>query len=261
MLNQQAIAPLGEACSNAELFRRLALCLGFDEECFRQGDEETARQAHDMTAAVNANLDFGILEREGWQRLNLPARHAPFANGGFPTSSGRCEFESEAAVAQGLSAVPEFIPPRESALADPELAASFPLMLLSPPARHYLNAGFSGIESIRRDVGEPHVEINPADAAARGIRDGDPVRVFNRRGAFHVSAYLTDRARQGVLVAPSIWWQKHSPDGENANAVTSDALTDIGRSATYYDAAVEVEREVAPASSEGVAGSRPSASP
>ena len=87
------------------------------------------------------------------------------------------------------------------------------------------------------------------------------MRVFNRRGAFHVSAYLTDRVRKGVLVAPSIWWQKHSPDGENANAVTSDALTDIGRSATYYDAAVEVEREVAPASSEGVAGSRPSANP
>ena len=214
-----------------------------------------------MAAAVNANLDFGILEREGWQRLNLPLRHAPFANGGFPTESGRCEFESEAALAQGLSAVPEFIPPRESALADPDLAASFPLMLLSPPARHYLNAGFSGLESIRRDVGEPHVEINPADAAARGIRDGDPVRVFNRRGVFRAPARLTDRVRRGVLVAPSIWWQKHSPDGENANAVTSDALTDIGRSATYYDAAVEVERESLQASWGGVKGPLPTTSP
>jgi len=246
MLNEQAITPLGEAVSNAELFRRLAARMGFDEACFRQSDEDIAREAHDLTAPVNATLDFDTLRRNGWRRLDVPERFAPFAHGNFPTPSGRCEFESASAAAKGWSAVPEFIPPRESALGDPELAARFPLMLLTPPARHYLNSTFSSIESLVREVGAPWVEIHPADAAARGIVHGDRVRVFNARGAFEVDARVADKVRPGVLVAPSIWWQKKSADGENANAVTSDGQTDIGGGATYYDTAVDVAR-LAPA--------------
>ncbi len=242
MLNEQAIAPLGEAVSNAELFRRLAARMGYDEPCFRQSDEEIAGEAHIRTAAVNASLDFDVLRRDGWQRIDVPLHYAPFANGNFPTPSGRCEFESANAAAQGWSAVPEFIPPRESALGDPALAKRFPLMLLTPPARHYLNSSFSSVESLVRDVGAPWVDIHTADAVARGISEGDRVRVFNARGAFEADARVGDKSRAGVLVAPSIWWLKKSADGENANAVTSDGLTDIGRGATYYDTAVEIER-------------------
>jgi len=247
MLNQPAIAPCGEACSNSELFRRLAARMGFTDDCFRQSDEQTARQAYIIDAPVNATLDFDRLEKDGWLRLNLPQHHAPFADGGFPTPSGKCEFVSASALGQGWSALPEFIPARESALGNPELARRFPLMLLTPPARNYLNSSFSAIESLSREVGEPIVEINPGDAAARAIASGDRVRVFNDRGAFRVTARVSDRVRTGVLVALSIWWQKKSADGENGNAVTSDALTDIGRGATYYDTAVEVERLVEPA--------------
>ena len=242
MLNQPAIAPLGEACSNAELFRRLSARMGYDDACLQESDEEVARQAHDRSAAVNANFDFDALLRDGWQRLDVPERFAPFAEGGFPTPSGKCEFASETTLRQGGSLLPEFIPPRESALADPVLAGRFPLMLLTPPARNYLNSSFSSIASLVRDTGEPWVEIHPGDAAARGIASGDRVRVRNDRGAFTVIARVDDRVRSGVLVAPSIWWLKKSADGENANAVTSDALTDMGRGATYYDSAVEIER-------------------
>ena len=242
MLNQQAIAPLGEACSNAELFRRLAARMGYDDACLQESDEAVARQAHVAGASVNATLDFDALKQSGWQRLNVPERYAPFAEGGFPTPSGRCEFTSENAVRLGGSLLPEFIPPRESALADPVLARRYPLTLLTPPARHYLNSSFSAIESLVREVGEPWVEVHPADAAARGIAAGDRVRVHNDRGAFAVVARVTDKVRAGVLVAPSIWWLKKSSDGENANAVTSDALTDLGRGATYYDTAVEIAR-------------------
>jgi len=240
MLNQQAIAPLGEACSNAELFRRLAARMGFKEACFSDSDEDIAKQAHLPDSPVNSTLDFDILKRDGWQRLNLPDQFAPFANGNFPTPSGKCEFESAAAVQQGWSSVPEFIPPRESALHDPELARRFPLMLLTPPARHYLNSSFSSIDSIWREVGDPWVEIHPADAEPRGINNGDKVRVFNQRGAFTVIARVNLKVRAGVLVSPSVWWPKKSADGQNANAVTSDALTDIGRGATYYDTAVDI---------------------
>ena len=240
MWNEPAIAPLGEACSNAELFRRLAARMGFTEPCFTETDEAVARGAHDLAAPVNANLDFAVLQRDGWQRLALPERWAPFAEGNFPTPSGRCEFESETARRQGFDALPTFVPPRESALGDAALAARYPLMLLTPPARHYLNASFSSMASLRRDTGEPSLEIHPADAAARGIADGMAVRVHNDRGAFTVAAVVTDRVRTGVVVALSVWWQKLSADGENANAVTSSALTDIGRGATYYDTAVDV---------------------
>ena len=242
MLNQPAIAPLGEACSNAELFRRLAARMGFDDPCLQDSDETIARQALELDAAVYANFDFEALKRTGWQRLDVPERFAPFAEGGFPTPSGKCEFTSQSAVLEGGTLLPEFIPPRESALGDPALAARYPLMLLTPPARHYLNSTFSSIPSLVRDTGEPWVEIHPLDAAARGIVDGDRVRVHNDRGAFSVIARPTEKVRQGVLVAPSIWWLKLSADGENANAVTSDALTDMGRGATYYDTAVEIAR-------------------
>ena len=240
MWNEAAIAPLGEACSNAELFRRLAARMGFTEPCFTETDEEVARGAHDRAAPVNATLDFEVLKRDGWQRLAVPEHWAPFAEGQFPTPSGRCEFESETARQQGFGALPTFVPPRESALGDAALAARYPLVLLTPPSRHYLNASFSSMASLRRDTGQPTVEIHPADAAARGIADGMAVRVHNDRGAFTCAARVSDRVRTGVVVAPSIWWQKLSADGENANAVTSDALTDIGRGATYYDTAVEV---------------------
>ncbi|WPB55040.1 molybdopterin oxidoreductase family protein [Xylophilus sp. GOD-11R] len=242
MLNEQAIAPLGEACSNAELFRRLAARMGFDEPCLRQTDEEIAFEAYDRSAPVNANLDFDTLRRQGWQRLDLPERYAPFAEGNFPTPSGKCEFESASAARQGWSAVPEFVAPRESAAADPQLAARFPFTLLTPPARHYLNSSFSSIESLVRDVGEPWVDIHANDAADRAIADGDRVRVFNDRGAFEVIARVGDKTRTGVLVAPSIWWLKKAGDGENVNAVTSDGLTDIGRGASYYDTAVQITR-------------------
>jgi anaerobic selenocysteine-containing dehydrogenase len=242
MLNQQAIAPLGEACSNAELFRRLAARMGFDDPALQESDETIARAAHDLQSPVNATLDFDQLQRDGWRRLDVPERYAPFAEGRFPTPSGKCEFESASAASQGWSAVPEFIPPRESALADPELAARYPLMLLTPPARHYLNSSFSAIPSLAAEVGEPWVDLHTDDAAARGIADGERVRVFNARGAFEAVARVGTKARTGVLVAPSIWWQKKSADGENSNAVTSDGLTDIGRGATYYDTAVDVAR-------------------
>jgi len=68
------------------------------------------------------------------------------------------------------------------------------------------------------------------------------VRVFNDRGSFTVKAAVSDRARTGVVVAPSVWWKKLSPDGRNANEVTSQALADMGGAATYYDCLVEVRR-------------------
>jgi anaerobic selenocysteine-containing dehydrogenase len=239
LANNPAIAPLGEALPNSEIFRRLAARMGFDEPCFRETDDELAAQAFRRDGAT-ASIDWERLKRSGWQRLDVPQPYAPFAQGGFPTPSGRCEFTSQALAAQGADPLPDYVPPHEAA--DGPLAARFPLAIVSPPARNFLNSTFVNVRSLRDTEGEPTLQVNPVDAAARGIRDGDRVRVFNDRGEFELAARVTDRARPGVVVALSIWWKKLAADGRNANEVTSARLTDIGRAPTFYDCRVEVAR-------------------
>jgi len=134
------------------------------------------------------------------------------------------------------------VPPHEGA--DSAAAARYPLAINSPPARNFLNSTFVNVKSLRDTEGEPTLQIHPQDAAARGIADGERVRVFNDRGEFALAARVTDRARPGVVVALSIWWKKLAADGRNANEVTSPALTDIGRAPTFYDCRVEVARAV-----------------
>ena len=101
-------------------------------------------------------------------------------------------------------------------------------------------ARFSGLPTFVAEERAPRLLINPVDAASRRIVEGAPVRIRNDRGAFRALAEVTDRARAGVVVAPSIWWRKLSQGGENANAVTSQALTDMGQAPTFYDCLVEV---------------------
>ncbi|HKE40177.1 MAG TPA: molybdopterin oxidoreductase family protein [Casimicrobiaceae bacterium] len=242
LANNRAIAPLGEAKPNTEVFRLLAAKMGFTESCFAETDEEIARDAFVSSDARVEGLDWEALKARGWQRLNVPAPFAPFANGGFPTPSGKCEFYSQKLVSQGLDPLPAFTPPRESVSSNPDLARKYPLAIISPPARNALNSTFANLPVFAQSEDVPRLEIHPDDARARSVAAGDRVRVFNDRGSLVLTARVTDKARPGVVVALSIWWRKLSPDGTNANMVTSQALTDMGRAATFYDALVEVEK-------------------
>ena len=239
LANNPAIEPLGEALPNSEIFRRLAAGMGFTEPCFAETDEQLAAQAFRKTGAT-AKFDWEGLKQTGWQRLDVPQPYAPFARGGFPTPSGRCEFYSQALADLGLDPVPGYIPPHEGEAS--ALASRYPLAIISPPARNFLNSTFVNVKSLRDTEGEPTLQIHPRDAAARAIGDGDRVRVFNDRGEFALTARVTERARSGVVVALSIWWKKLAADGRNANEVTSSRLTDIGRAPTFYDCRVEVAR-------------------
>jgi anaerobic selenocysteine-containing dehydrogenase len=241
-LNLPAIQPLDEARPNSEVFRLLAARLGFTEECFKDSDEEIARQALDSDHPALRGITLDVLRERGWARLNLSEDFAPFAEGNFPTASGKCELYSARLAAQGLPAVPEFIPPKESKASAPELAREFPLALLTPAAHAFLNSSFANLPKQLRQERAPFVEINPQDADARGIREGDRVRAFNARGACELRAVVTTRARLGVVVSPSVWWNKLSPDGANVNQLTSQSLTDMGGGATFYDALVEIEK-------------------
>jgi anaerobic selenocysteine-containing dehydrogenase len=240
--NNPAIAPLGEAKPNIEVFRLLAKRMGFDEPCFDDSDEEVCRQAVRSASPRMRGIDWERAKDAGWQRLEVPERFAPFAEGGFPTPSGKCEFYSEAAKAMGLDPLPTYIAPRENVDANPQLAKRYPLAFLSPPCRNFLNSSFANLPFALASEKEPHLDIHPDDARVRGIRSGDRVRIFNDRGSFTVQAAVSDRTRPGVVVAPSVWWKKLSPDGRNANEVTSQALADMGGAATYYDCLVEVAR-------------------
>jgi anaerobic selenocysteine-containing dehydrogenase len=231
LANNPAIEPVGESLPNSEVFRRLAARMGFDEPCFRDSDEDICRTAL-------KGVDWGGLKAAGWQRLTVPERFAPFAQGGFPTPSGKCEFHSEWLAKQGLDPLPFYNPPAEVSKPD----AEYPLAFLSPPARNFLNSSFANLVRFRDLEGEPHLDMHPTDARARGIGDGDKVRVFNDRGSYTLRARVNGKARPGVVVAPSVWWKKHSPDGRNANNLTSQRTADLGGGATFYDCRVQVAR-------------------
>ena len=230
MLNMPAIRPLGESKPNTEIFRLLAKRMGFDEPCFDDSDEDLIRQA--LTGVKGISLDE--LKDKGWVSLRIG--DAPFAEGNFPTPSGKCEFYSERL--KDLDPLPTYVPPREDRLSNPALAQKFPLVLISPPAHHFLNSTFVNLFQ-EKEVG-PALEIHAVDAAARHIADGSPVQIFNGRGGFLARAVVTDRTRPGVVCAPSIWWNKLVPGGRNANSTTSEELTDLGGGATFYDNLVDV---------------------
>jgi len=242
LANNPAIAPVGESLPNAEVFRRLAARMGFEEECFRDSDDTLASQAIGSGHANLAGMDWESLKRDGWKRLALPKAFAPFAKGGFHTPSKKCEFYSEALKAQGLDPLPFYNPPAELPSSNPQLASRYPLSFLSPPVRNFLNSSFANLPRFRDAEGEPSLELHSDDAAQRGIADGDAVRVFNDRGSFTLKARVNDKPRRGVVVAPSVWWKKFSRDRRNANDLTSQRTADLGGAATFYDCLVEVER-------------------
>ncbi len=230
MWNEPAIAPIGEAKPNTQIFRELAARMGFAEPCFDDDDETLARQAFDWEAI---GTSFDALRERGW--ASLPIADAPFADGGFATESGRAKVD-----VCGLG-VPEHVPNYESVLSSPELAQRFPLAMISPPARHFLNSTFVNVKSLRTIEGEPLLEMHADDAKVRGIASGVMVRVFNDRGEYRCRCEVSARARPGVVNGLGVWWRKLGADGTNVNQLTSQRLTDIGRAPTFYDCLVEVK--------------------
>ncbi|HLJ75307.1 MAG TPA: molybdopterin-dependent oxidoreductase, partial [Thermoanaerobaculia bacterium] len=238
MYNRRAIDPLGEALPNSEIFRRIAAAMGLQSPLLKASDEELMRDALSGTNETMNGITFEALRERGFMRLNVGTPHRPFRSGSkVPTPSGKIEIASDRANAFGVARVPEYVPPYES---EERGTASYPLALISPPAHSFLNSTFVNVASLRRAAGKPTLEIHADDAHKRGIAEGQRVTVYNDRGAFAADAVITDRVRPGVVSAPSVWWGKLTADGRNANQTTSQALTDIGAGATFYDNLVDV---------------------
>jgi anaerobic selenocysteine-containing dehydrogenase len=228
--NEPAIAPLGEALPNTEIFRRLAGAMGLDEGAFADSDEDLARAAVAGARWPMESIDFDELRAVGWAQADLPDDFRPFATGGFGTPSGRLRLWSED------------LPPGY----DPPPGDDEPLALMTAKsAHHFLNSTYANLPRHLAGEGEPLLELHPDDAAARGIADGDAVRVRNARGEVGARARIGDVVGRGVVALPSGWWATRSPGATAANELTTDELTDRGGGGAFHGARVEVERVAA----------------
>ena len=250
-VSNQAIAPLEECRSNVEVFRALAQRMGFEEECFRETVDEMIDRALESNDPWLDGFNRELLEQGpvrfnfqrpqnagGGARATQPAPFLPFAQGNFRTASGKAELYSEDLKAQGLDPVADFTPPSESRHGGQEKA--LPLELLARKADNFLNSTFTNVPSVQ-EMEEPGLlEICADDARARGIADGDKVRVFNRRGNILLRARVDGKVQPGVVSA-RLNWAKMTPGFQSINSLTSEKLTDMGNSATFYSVLVEVE--------------------
>ncbi|MGA7473509.1 MAG: molybdopterin-dependent oxidoreductase [Candidatus Sulfotelmatobacter sp.] len=251
-VSDQAIEPLGECRANVELFRALAARMGFDDECFSESVDEMIEGALASTNPWLQGITRERLEREGQVRLNfaaspdasdgqtgsVPAPFLPFAQGNFRTPSGKAELYSEAMKALGLDPVAEFKPPSESRHGAEK--ATFPLELLARKADNFLNSTFTNQPSVQQMEAVNLLEMHSADAGARGIADGQMVRVFNHRGEIFLKARVDGSVQPGVVSA-RLNWAKLSAGLRNINVLTSEKLSDLGNSATFYSVLVDVE--------------------
>ena len=243
--NEPAVEPPGEALPNSEIFRRLARVLGLDDPRLQQSDVEVAAAVLDTQPLREAGITVETLREHGYVRLPGIARGtAPFAEGGFPTPSGKVQLRSDHLAEQGVDPLIGYVPPREAG--DAALADRYPLVLIAPAGRFFVNSTFASTPWHLKKMGPPQLHLHPSDAAARQIASGDLVRVFNDRGEFEVEAVVDDAARPGVAFTFKSYWPGLSPGGNNVNATTPVRDTDLGGGPTFHDNRVEVEPAAVP---------------
>jgi anaerobic selenocysteine-containing dehydrogenase len=233
--NGAAIDPPGEACSNTEMFRRIARAMGCTEPSLFDDDETLLR-------AALPSIDLDELRRVGWVRAPYPEDGRPFGDGVFDTPTGRVHLASDRLERMGQPRVPVYVPPTEGPAGDVDLAGRYPLQLLTPKHHtRFLNSGYAHLPKHGPAEGGPFVELVAQDAAARGLVDGDLARVWNDRASVEVPVRITDRLRPGVAAIPFGWWSRHHRDGRLANSLTNDTLTEWGGGVAYSDTLVEIE--------------------
>ncbi len=234
------VEPVGESRSNWHVVRLLARSMGLTDPHFTKDETALIREVLASGDPSVEGITYERLRDERAVRLRVGRPYLPFADGA-PTPSGKVEFVSETMASQGQPSLPTYVPLVEGP--DNEaLVRRFPLQCIVPPNRFFLNSSFSQSDLLRRRQKGPSVFLNPADAAARGIRDGEPVFVRSARGGARFSALVTEDTRPGVAVVEGIWWSKHQPGGRGVNAITDDRVADLGGGPALHSNLVEVSK-------------------
>lgn len=260
MLNMPAIDPPGETVPNVELFRRLAKTMGFEDDYWTKSDDEMLQEFYGWETPQLQGITLDLLKQRGFMRLNVgdPDTRAPHAEGNFKTESGKCEFKSVAAdqgsfvvpvwrsmyedmqAGQPVDPLPEHIPPRESPGTNADLAAKYPLNIVSPKPHAFLNTQYGNELVQQRRQGEQVVLIHPEDAGPRKIESGNYVRVFNDLGSFEGQADVSNDVMPGLVLANVGHWPSRNRSGTSVNAVTGRRHSCFGGAGTYSDNLVEV---------------------
>ena len=230
-LARPALPAPGEARSNVDVFRQLALRMGFSDPCFRDSEDDMIRTLLDSPHPFVRGITLEELERDRSVRLRLPEPFQPFSAGGFGTPDGKCHFHAEDL---------DYTPPVESRHGDTSLRRKYPLELISPKNDDSMNSTFGHRDAV--DLQTATLHLNAADAGQRGIHSSDQLRVYNDRGSCVLVAQVDDTVRPGVVCAPAVRWGKRAPGKRSINALTSERLTDSGGGPTFYSCLVQVER-------------------
>ncbi|MBT5411525.1 MAG: molybdopterin-dependent oxidoreductase [Nitrosomonadales bacterium] len=254
--NTKCVESPGEAIPNNEIFRRLAKRLGFEEDNFKWSDEECLEHYVDWDAPACDGIDLAYMKKHGYARLNVGTKdnRAPHKEGNFPTPSGKCEFRLVGAKnfvagpfrqmydgfqpGQDIPELPDYVPSKETASANPALFKKYPLNILAPKSHGFINSCYANIENKLKGQGEQSVLISQADAMDRGIQEGEMVRVFNDRGGFDAVAKITPDVGAGIVVATLGYWRQLN--NGTVNSVSSSAFGDMGNAQTSHDCLVEV---------------------
>lgn len=242
-LQEPVIAPQGESKSNVETFKLLAAAMGFDDDAFRDTEEDMIRQALDFKH--NPYLEGVTLEKLKEQRfvkLNMEPQQTWLDH--LPTPSRKIELYSATMERAGLPPLPTYVPLVEGYDGErrPGKDTPYPLMFISPPNHNFLNSTFGNVEKLKALEKGPVLQIHPDDAAARGIADGDEVTVWNDRGSYDVTASVTDKMLPGTVVSQGLWWQQEDGKRTRANALTPDRIADMGGGAVFFSTVVDVKR-------------------
>jgi anaerobic selenocysteine-containing dehydrogenase len=227
------IPPMGETRSNLAIFQDLAGRFGFKEDVFMENEERIIQKLLTSDSPYLDGVTFERLNDCRPVRLQVPEN--PLA-AGFRTPSGKVEFYSQSMADQGLDPLPDGSPS-----VDPDGQGRYPLQLISPPRHQFLNSTFNEVDHLRGQAGRPSIMLHPLDASARKIKDGAQVRVFNDRGECFLFAMVTDVTSPGVTVVEGLYWPRFMPNKKGVNQLTSQRLTDMGKSCAFHCNLVEVE--------------------
>ncbi len=207
-LKQKVVEPPGEVKTESEIYRLLARRLGMveadDGAVFPVTDDEVNayldRLLEPFPSITRGQLEDAPVLAPGHQAI-------AFADLRFPTPSGKIELASDEAAARWkVSAAPDYTEPVESLRRDNPALAPYPLQLLTPNTKNRIHSQFGNLRMIRQFDPKPFVAIAPADAHARGIRDGSNVRVFNARGALALEARIDHGLKPGCVCITNGWW-------------------------------------------------------